>query len=154
MFDGMPDSKTPQILGGFIRLMTDAGIGVWNESGDYTDDMDPPGIYPGDIPHTMNQGLGVHPYPVSMDTKPGVDVLGIQVLIRTKGSNSLKAIAVADQLEAAFHGLEHQILGGWHCPLIWRNSLAVLGPNDNNNYQITDNYYMYIDVYRKAAENG
>jgi|SRR5690625_995448 len=151
----LPESKTPQVVGGFIRLMVAAGIGQWlDETMPYTPGMDPPGIISGPLPPELDSGLGVNPYPVMTDTEPGVDVLGIQVMIRTKGPRVDKAMAVADWLEETFHGLDQQTFGGYNIPLIWRNSLANLGPNDDNNYQITDNYYMYIDVYRKAAENG
>jgi|SRR5690625_574176 len=154
MIPQMTDSKTPQILGGFIHLMTEVGIGTWDPDGLYSDETDPPGIVLGELPHELNSVLGINPYPVMMDTEPGVDVLGVQIMIRTQGPRVDQAMAVADRLEATFHGLENQDFGGYNLPLIWRNSLANLGPNDTGNYQITDNYYMYIDVYRKAAQNG
>jgi hypothetical protein len=30
-------------------------------------------------------------------------------------------------------------------PLIWRNSLADLGLDTSDRYEITDNYYLYVD---------
>lgn len=155
MFTGLPDSKTPLITAGFIQLIAEQGIGTWVDPDEpYDDSVDPAGIFLGEIPPDAESGIGINPYPVMMDTEPGVDVMGIQVMVRNRGRRPDEALAVADRLEETFHGISHQNFGGYNIPLIWRNSLAALGPNDNGNYQLTDNYYMYIDVYRKAAENG
>lgn len=148
-------SKTSEITFGFIDMMHEARIGFWSETEAYPDDPDRPGIFFGAMPHQPVNALGVHPYPVMMDAEPGTDVLAIQVHIRTDTTAPDPAIAIADQLEATFHGREHLTLGGWHIPLMWRNSLAVLGEGDTGNFEITDNYYMYVDISnRKAAYHG
>lgn len=151
-----PPSKTTEITDGFIDMIDKAGIGFWSKDVAYEDDPNkPPGIYFGAIPHDPANALGIHPYPVGMDAAPGVDVMAIQVRIRTATTDPGPAVYIADQLEAEFHGREHLNLGGWHIPLIWRNSLAVLGENDSGNFEITDNYYMYVDISnRKVAHHG
>lgn len=149
-------SKTIDITRGFIDMLDAAGIGFWSYTDEpYPDDPDRPGIFFGALPYQPVNALGVHPYPVMMDAEPGTDVLAIQVRIRTDTTAPDPAIAIADQLEATFHGREHLDLRGWHIPLMWRNSLAVLGEGDAGNFEITDNYYMYVDISnRKAAYHG
>lgn len=148
-------SKTSEITAGFIAMMHAEKIGFWSETVAYQDTPNRPGIIFGALPYSPVNALGVHPYPVTMDAQPGTDVLAIQVRIRTGSTAPDPAIAIADQLEATFHGREHLMFGGWHIPLMWRNSLAVLGETDSGSFEITDNYYMYVDIpNRKVAHHG
>lgn len=148
-------TKTATITAGFIAMMHAAEIGYWSETEAYGEWPHRPGIVFGQLPSEPVNALGVHPYPVSTDTQPDVDTLGIQVRIRTDSPYPDDALRIADQLEEFFHGREHLTFGDWHVPVMWRHSVAVLGPNTNDHFEITDNYYMHVDIpNRKVAYHG
>lgn len=147
------ESKSVDIVSGLIQIMEAEGVGHWRPLGDFPNDG-LPAIFIGDPLQGPTHAIGINAYTVSTDDEPGVDLIGVQFYIRTSESTPMKALQTADKLEAIFHGREYQNLEGWHIPVMWRNSLANLGPNENNHYQMTDSYHLYVDIYRKAADNG
>lgn len=146
-------SKSVDIAAGFITILTENGLGRWDETGTLTE-ADTPAIFLGPIGDSPIRALGLNLYVLTMDAEPGVDKMSMAFSIRTPEPNPVAAITLADALEDTFHGREHQLLRKWHIPIMWRHSLADLGPNDNGHYQLTDTYHFYIDIYRKAADNG
>ncbi|PXA77932.1 minor capsid protein [Auritidibacter sp. NML100628] len=137
------DSITLETTAGFIALMVEAGVGTWNEDGLYQpDDW---GIVVGRLPHTPAKLIGVTPYVARVDAQPRVDERAIQVRYRSASPDPRPLIILVDRLHDHIHGRSNINLGGHHVPLIWRHSLADLGADQNNQYEITDNYYFYLD---------
>lgn len=141
-------TKTADLYAGVIKLLCDAGLGDWDETGILPED-DIPAIFlgkPGPIP---TRALALNIYTLNTDIERGVDKMGLSILIRTPEEIPLEAIQIADKLEDFLHGREHIYLlesSKWHIPIIWRHSLADLGPNENGHYQLTDTYHFYVDV--------
>lgn len=137
------DSPTLAIAKDFVTLLTAVGIGKWDDEGIYPEGQF--GYVIGALPSTPNAVIGVNPYTVSVDTEPGTDILGIQLRIRTGSRDPRPGFAIADRFMDTLHGVTGIRLGGFNIPLIWRNSLGDLGLDESARYEVTDNYYMYVD---------
>ena len=146
-------SKTVDLTAGIVSLLVQHGIGRWSETGALPEG-DTPAIALGDIGTHPIRALGLNLYTVKTDQEPGVDKMGVVFRIRTPETNPLEAVKLADKLEDVFHGREHNFFKKWHIPGMWRHSLADLGPNENDHYQLTDTYHFYVDIYREEADNG
>ena len=140
-------SPTVAIARDLVQSLVDTGVGAWNSQGVYSNGQY--GFVIGALPRELSQVIGLTPYAVSTDTEPGVDTQGFQFRIRTGSADPNPAIGIADMLLERLHGVEGLRLGGFNIPLIWRNSLADLGLDEAGRYEITDNYYMYVD--RRSA---
>lgn len=152
---GVQPTMTVDVAAGIIQKMQDAGLGIWTDEGEtFPEDMELPAIFPGPPLAQPIYAIGVNIYPVVAEEHPGVDLLGVQFQVRTPSSTPEQALALADKLEDTFHGIEYQDLMGWHIPIMWRNSFANLGPNDNDHYQITDSYHLYIDKNKEGGNHG
>lgn len=138
-------TKTVDLYAGFVELLSDAGLGRWDETEVLPED-DIPAISLGKPGPTPTRALALNIYTLNTDIERGVDKMGLSILIRTPEEIPLEAIQIADKLEDFLHGREHDLLKSWHIPVIWRHSLADLGPNENGHYQLTDTYHFYVDV--------
>ena len=145
-------TRTVDLYAGVIRILCDAGIGRWSETEELTEDP-VPAIFIGTMGVTPTRALGINIYTLDTDIERGVDKMGLAVLIRTPEKIPLKAVELADKLEDVFHGREHDFMESWHLPVMWRHSLADLGPNEQGHYQISDTYHFYVDVYREAVNH-
>ncbi|WP_291280011.1 minor capsid protein [Galactobacter sp.] len=139
------ESMTLDLVGGFIGLMVRAGIGTWDDTGNGLYKAGDMGIVIGTMPQTPADLISVTPYVAQVDVEPDVDVRAIQVRIRTGSRDPRPAIGIVDRLHDTLNGLGPVTLGGWNVPLIWRNSLMDLGLDTSDRYEITDNYYLYVD---------
>ncbi|WGH92094.1 minor capsid protein [Auritidibacter ignavus] len=142
----MNDNISLDIAAGITGLLVAKNIGVWEENGVYEKNTLRPPIFIGRLPAEPLLAIGVTPYVASMDTKLGVDIRAVQIRLRNATSDPRPVIDLADRLEDLLHGRENLTFGSYPIPLIWRHSLSVLGAGETNNYQITDNYYMYVDT--------
>lgn len=143
------ESKTVDLTAGIVSLLVQHNIGRWSETAQLPE-ADTPAISLGDIGTVPIRALGLNVYTVKTDVERGVDHMGVVFLIRTPEKIPLEAVKVADKLEDTFHGREHNFFRKWHIPVMWRHSLADLGPNENDHYQLTDTYHFYVDTYREA----
>lgn|GEM_PF-1797666 len=143
------DSLTLDLTAGFVALLVDAGAGTWRETGIYT--TGERGIVIGALPQTPGDLLGITPYVAQSDVEPGVDVRAFQVRVRSGSRDPRPALAVVDLLHDTLNGLQPGNLGGHSVPLIWRATLADLGLNADDRYEITDSYYLYVD---KESRHG
>ena len=146
-------SKTVDLYAWIIGLLVDEGLGRWSETEELPE-AETPAISIGELGTKSIRALGVNLYTLNTDIEPGVDKMGVTFRIRTPETIPLDAVTIADKLEEVFHGREYDIFETWHIPAMWRHSLADLGPNENDHYQLTDTYHFYVDVYREAADNG
>lgn len=137
------DSLTLAVTGGLIAELAAAGAGVWDETGIYKEgDW---GIVFGRLPHSPATMIGVLPYMHNPDVEPGTDQMAVQVRIRSDSPSPVSVITVLDKVFDTLHGIEHKQWGGYHVPVVWRHFFADLGPDQNGRYEVTDNYYMYVD---------
>lgn len=142
----MNDNISLDIAAGVTGLLVAEGIGEWKEDGVYVRRSSKPPIFIGRLPAEPLLAIGVTPYVASMDTKLGTDIRAVQIRLRNATADPRPVIDLADQLEDLLHGRENLTFGRYPIPLIWRHSLSALGAGETNNYQITDNYYMYVDT--------
>lgn len=147
------ESRLAELYGGIVRILVENEIGRWSDDTEL-EEGPIPAITLGKPEVEPIRMLTLNLYPLTTDEEPGVDKMGAVFLIRTPETHPLKAVSIADKLEDVFHGREHEMLSKWHVPVMWRHSLADLGPNENDHYQLTDTYHFYVDIYRKAADNG
>ena len=147
------NTKTAELAAGLITILVQEGVGRWCET-EPLPEGDTPAISLGDVGTHPIRALGLNIYTAQTDVEPGVDKIGAVFLIRTPEQNPLEAVKIADKLEDVLHGREHNFFKRWHVPVMWRHSLADLGPNENGHYQLTDTYHFYVDIYREAADNG
>jgi hypothetical protein len=137
------DSLTLDLAAGFIDLMVnEAHVGTWKEDGYKNGDL---GIVIGAMPQAPADLIAITPYVAQVDVEPGVDVRAFQVRIRSGSRDPRPCIQAVDRLHDTLNGLGPVTLGGHSVPLIWRNSLADLGLDTSDRYEITDNYYLYVD---------
>lgn len=142
-------TKTADLYAGVVTILREAGLGLWTEGGTVSGDDDTL-IVLGKPGPTPTRALALNIYTLNTDIEPGVDKMGLAILIRTPEEIPLEAVQLADKLEDLFHGREHDLLEGkWHIPVMWRHSLADLGPNENGHYQLTDTYHFYVDVQER-----
>lgn len=139
----VPASPTLGIVDDLISAVVAAGIGAWDPNGIYKEGQY--GFVIGALPSTPSAVIGVNAYPVSVDVEPGTDIQGVQFRIRTGSRDPRPAYGITDGLMDTLHGVSDLMLGGFHVPLIWRNSLGDLGLDESGRYEVTDNYYMYVD---------
>lgn len=136
-------SPSVQIVHDLIQVLVGAGIGTWDDEGFYSEGQY--GFVIGALPPTPNQVIGVNYYTVSVDTEPGVDTVGIQFRIRTGSADPRPTFGITDMLMDTLHGVGGLVLGGFNVPLIWRNSVGDMGLDESSRYEVTDNYYIYVD---------
>lgn len=136
-------SPTLEVVKDLLQVLASTGVGAWNAEGFYSEGQY--GFVIGALPPTPNQVIGVNVYTVSVDTEPGVDTIGVQFRIRTGSPDPNPAFGITDMLMDRLHGVEGVKFGGFNIPLIWRNSLGDLGLDESSRYEVTDNYYMYVD---------
>lgn len=143
-------TKTADLYAGVIKLLCEAGIGRWDETEALPED-DIPAMFLGKPGPTPTRALALNIYTLNTDIERGVDKMGLSIRIRTPEEIPLEAVQLADKLEDLFHGREHVHLleGKWHIPVMWRHSLADLGPNEAGHYQLTDTYHFYVDVQER-----
>lgn len=143
--DGLEaDSTEVAISAAFVREIVTSGIGSWITP--LRDRPEQPAIVLGAIPPSPTNIIGITPYVVSMDVAAGVDTHAVQIRTRTAGVDPRPNLILVDKLEELLHGRgPFPIRDNWISPMVWRHSVAVLGESDAGNFEITSNYYLYIE---------
>lgn len=143
------DSVAVSILAAFVREIVAAGLGTWAEPGTdirRIEDPSAPILIIGPVPAEPVNSIGLTPYIAQMDAASGLDIRAVQFRIRTKGKNPKPGLILTDRLSDLFHGRDKfPLRDGDVSPLVWRNSVAVLGETAGGNFEITNNYYLYIE---------
>lgn len=132
-----------EITAGLVGVLAAKSIGVWKPDGIYQPGE--VGIVMGALPQDPPALIGVTPYMHQPQVEPGVDLVAVQFRARSGSRDPRPAFAFADAFHDQFHGVEGLRLGDYHSPLMWRNQLGDLGLDGNDRYEITDNYYLYVD---------
>lgn len=138
------DSIGVEIISAFVREITESGAGQWVSP--LPDDPAKPAIVVGAIPSRPLNVIGLTPYIASMEDAAGLDTRAVQIRVRTQGTDPRPALILTDTLETIFHGRgPFRIKDENIAPLVWRHSVAVLGQTDAGQYEITSNYYIYVE---------
>ncbi|MCQ6250915.1 minor capsid protein [Streptomyces malaysiensis] len=132
-------SWTSDLLDGLARLIAEAGVGVYRDTGVYT--VDEVGITITAVPDQPDQIVCLTPYPVD-DTSGTTDVLfGVQFRFRA-GADPRAVLAREDATFELLHMREHTDIGGVHVGLMWRQSASWIGADSRGRNELTANYYL------------
>lgn len=115
-----------------------AGLGVYDPG--TVPDGDTPLIAVGREPSTPDRCFTVHPYVVS-DSLEGARVQGVQVITR---GGRFDPFGPEDMAQDVYDELHGAALPG--IPLLWRQSCAPLGYDDNDRRRVTSNYHMHTSA--------
>ena len=144
---------TTTLLTCLAQHLEDAGVGNWDPDGTYTTDT--VGIYLKALPGTETDpdtalaltAYGVDDTPTWDEDTDGGRAVTIGVQVRARGTRDPR---VVDDLTDATYRALHNATGltlGTDTPLpvalIWRVSLADLGPDDEGRWETTQNFYAH-----------
>jgi hypothetical protein len=134
-------SHTRDLLDGYARLIAEAGVGIYRESGQYT--TTETGITIAKVPDTPDRIITLTPYDV--DSTSGLtDVTeGLQIRFRT-GPDPRPALDLEDAVFEALHMREHTLVGGIPVALSWRQSWSWIGADARGRLELTANYYLRL----------
>lgn len=135
-------SITNDLMAGVAALLQGVGIGTWRPTGVYPQGTDRP-IYIRASPASPDRTITVSLYPVRQQPWTRDSVEGLQVINRGPRGDSRPADDDADAIREALDGLQHVALGGRHVSLIQWQSGAPLGRDDNERWEISQNFYLY-----------
>lgn len=144
---------TTTVLTCLAQHLEDAGVGNWDPDGIYPTTTT--GIYLKALPGTETSpdvALALTAYGV--DDTPGWDedadggrVVTIGVQVRARGTGDPRTVDdLTDAIYRALHGARDLTLGSdipVAVTLIWRVSLADLGPDDEGRWETTSNFYAH-----------
>ncbi|MFJ3537059.1 minor capsid protein [Streptomyces sp. NPDC090109] len=134
-------SHTRDLLDGYARLLAEAGIGIYRESGMYT--AGETGITVTAVPDAPDRIVCLTPYDVD-STGGGTDMVeGLQVRIRA-GTDLRPALDLEDEVFEVLHMREHTVVGGVHVALSWRQSWSWIGADARRRQELTANYYLRL----------
>jgi hypothetical protein len=132
---------TSDLLTGAAEYLAAAGVGVWSPTGTYTDTDT--GIVIGRMPATPDRAIVLALYDVDTTSLSHV-LAGLQVRCRGPRTSDPRPVSdLADAVYEALHGAQHVTLGGVRVPLIWRQSHAWIGADDNRREETASNFYLH-----------
>lgn len=129
---------TTLLLTGLAEHLADNGIGLWRPTGVYA--AGETGIVLAALPPDPDRIVCLTAYPVT-DRLAVADVtVAIQVRVRA-GRDPRDVDDLADDVYALLHGAEHLILGGVPVNQAYRRSGTLLGRDQSDRWERSDNYY-------------
>ncbi|MFC8267817.1 minor capsid protein [Streptomyces cinereoruber] len=134
-------SHTRDLLEGYARLLAEAGVGIYRESGIYT--AAETGITITAVPDTPDRIVCLTPYDVDSSSGTSNVVEGLQVRIRT-GTDPRPTLDLADEVFKVLHMRERTVVGGVHVALSWRQSWSWIGADARRRQELTANYYLRL----------
>lgn len=123
-------------------LLDAAGVGVWSAAGTY--DGTAPAITIRAMPATPDAVITLSAYGVSDDPYTADSVTGVQVMVRTGGTDPRTTDDLADAVFSAFQGLTGVTTGDAKVLAVARRSSLSLGQDDLNRWVTSDNYYLTV----------
>lgn len=130
------------LVAGVAELLDAAGVGVWSADGTY--DGTAPAITVRAMPATPDAVLTLSAYGVSDDPYTADTVTGVQVMMRTGGTDPSTTDDMADAVFDALQGLASVVVGGVTVLEVERHSSLSLGRDDLNRWVTSDNYYLTV----------
>lgn len=135
-------SHTRDLFDGYARLLAEAGVGVYRDTGVYT--AAETGLTIASIPDAPDRIVCLTPYDVD-STSGTTDVIeGLQVRIRA-GTDPRAALDLEDAVFALLHMREHAVIGGVPVALSWRQSWSWIGADVRRRQELTANYYLRLN---------
>lgn len=138
---------TTDLLTGLAEHIAGAGIGVWRTAGAYA--ADETGIVLDVVPQSPDNVIVLSAYSVSDDRVHADSVTGVQIRTRTEGQDPRPTDDLADDIFGLLHGASGLTLGGVAVQLVYRQSWAPLGADQNQRHERSDNYY--LETWRPAT---
>lgn len=139
---------TRDALDGLARLLADAGVGTYRESGAYQPTET--GITVGLLPQQPAKVIALVPYPLTDDPSSTDSVLGLQVRTRSDTQDPRTAFDLADSVFDALHGLGDVALSATAVlKFAERTSGTPLGEDSQGRAEWSDNYQLRVN--RPAA---
>jgi hypothetical protein len=144
----MTEPYTVALLKGLAQLIADHGIGVYRTDGSAYQASET-GLFFDAMPPNPDRAIVLADYPVTDDPSLSDSVLGVQMRSRGRPDNATDVKDIADGLFDLFHGRKDFMVNGVRVVYVLRNSGAVLGRDDNNRWERSDNYY--FTLHRPSA---
>jgi len=131
------------LLTGLAVLLSNAGIGSWNESGVYTSDQT--GIVIGTVPQSPDRIITLTSYGASGDSPALSDsILGVQVRCRWDGEDPRPVDDLADSIYDFLHGRTHYLLstGVAVVQSLCQSGPTSIGQDSDLRWSNVTNYYV------------
>ncbi|WP_027945958.1 minor capsid protein [Amycolatopsis taiwanensis] len=144
----MTDSYTVALLKGLAQRIADQGIALYRSDGSAYLPTEI-GLFFDAMPPEPDRAIVLTDYPVTDDPSLSDSVLGVQMRSRGLPYDAGSVKAIADGLFDLFHGARDFTVNGIRVVYVVRNSGAVLGRDDNNRWERSDNYY--FSLHRPSA---
>lgn len=121
---------------GVGELLGACQVGMWSDNPG-ADDV---AIVLGALPPAPAKAIAIVPYPLQDDPLLSDSVIAVQLRIRGDGDlrTGLDLSAAAFN---ALNGLQSVQMGGIYMAMLWRQSSAVMGLDENQQWNLSDNYY-------------
>lgn len=135
---------TTNLLTGLAEYLAAGDAGTWDPDDVFDPAATVPPISLRALPDAPDRAIAMATYPVADGDDAGLADVLTAVQIRTRGTTDPTTVDdVADAVFDRIHGAEHLVLGGVHVTLIWRQSGAIVGPDESGRFERTDNYYLH-----------
>lgn len=151
----MTPGLTTTLLTCLAQHLEDASVGNWDPEGTYSPDT--VGIYLKALPGTETDpdtalalaAYGVDDTPGWDDHADGGRAVTVGVQVRVRGTRDPRVVDdLTDAVYRALHNTPGLVLGDdtpVPVALIWRVSLAELGPDDEGRWETASNFYARLD---------
>lgn len=118
-----------RLLTGLAQFLNDNGVGTYKETGYPANFTGTPIVF-GDLPHAPSRAIALAKY-LDLPGMVASNVTMVQVKTRTS-RDVLDAARLTDSIHDLLNRRAHAVLGGLHFDLIWQDSFATLGTDDNS----------------------
>lgn len=129
---------TRDLVTGIAALLADAGLGVYDPDGIYSEGMQ--AITYGAMPEEPTRVICLTTYQVEDTGLPDV-ITGMQVRMR-EGLDPNAVLDLADLVRDELHGRERLKFGATNVGLIWRESEGPMGQDPHGREEISATYYI------------
>lgn len=129
---------TRDLVTGIAALLADAGLGVYDPNGIYTEGTH--AITYGSMPEEPTRVICLTPYEVE-DTGHTDVITGMQVRMR-EGLDPTAVLDLADLVRDELHCRERLQFGATRVGLIWRESQGPMGQDPHGREEISATYYI------------
>lgn len=137
------DTFTGSILDGIARLLATSGLATYRSDGSSYLAAETAVVF-GTLPQSPPRCIALAYYPVYETISTHSGQHGVQ--IRTRGLEDPNDVdQLADGCHLVLHALRGAALNGVTAGLIWHQSGASLGQGPNQQWERSDNYYLWAD---------
>lgn len=131
-------SWTGELAHGLAAHLAAAGVGVYRPTGVYRDDET--GLVIGVVPAAPPRVVVLSCYALADDVDQADSLIGLQVRVRSAGTDPRDALTLIDAMFEEQHGATHLTLASLVVHLAERTASTPMGRDTNGRYEHADTY--------------